>query len=79
MEVNRFLMMNQKQHGSVKIKIVYITISVGIMDYYKDKDFLEASLSLLARYYPISDSLAETLPEKNEDIKRGRTLSETNH
>ena len=40
---------------SLALKIEYISTKQKVMDYYKNKDFLEATLSLLAGYYPRSD------------------------
>ena len=37
---------------SLTLKTEYILTKQKVMDYYKDKDFLEATLSLLAGYYP---------------------------
>lgn len=37
---------------SLALKTEYLLTKQKVMDYYKDKDFLEATLSLLAGYYP---------------------------
>ena len=41
---------------SLALKTEYLLTKQKVMDYYKGKDFLEATLSLLAGYYPQSDS-----------------------
>ncbi len=41
---------------SLALKTEYILTKQRTMDYYKDKDFLEATLSLLAGHYPRTDS-----------------------
>lgn len=49
---------------SLELKKEYLLIKKKVMDYYNNKDFLEATLSLLAGHYPMSDSLLEKLPNK---------------
>lgn len=46
---------------SLALKTEYILTKQKVMDYYKDKDFLEATLSLLAGYHPRND-FGESLP-----------------
>lgn len=41
---------------SLALKTEYLLTKQRVMDYYKDKDFLEATLSLLAGYCPRNDS-----------------------
>jgi hypothetical protein len=42
---------------SLALKTEYLLTKQKVLDYYKNKDFLEATLSLLAGYYPMSSSL----------------------
>jgi len=49
---------------SLALKTEYLLTKQRVMDYYKDKDFLGATLSLLAGYCPKSDSIPQKLPDK---------------
>ena len=54
---------------SLALKTEYLLTKQKVMDYYKDKDFLEATLSLLAGYYPPSDFREDCLEYDNPTEK----------